>query len=320
MSNVDVGGFPNSIGINPRTDVLYVSTYAATGLSVINGSTNSLIISIPVGAMGTPIVNPNTNTVYVGNAIINGTTNKVSAYINQSMTFVAVNPSLNVVYAMNSTWNRFNGTTTIFEINGTTNKIVSSLSFFGDPSAGENPIAMNEQRGILYILVCTTACGFVDRYVVGIGTTSSGLQIVSQISLNKLALNIAVNPKTNMIYVTALQNLFIVINGTSNQIIGEIPITAYANELRGIALDPSSNEIFLSGAPLCHVVGFPECDTNTLYVLSAINYGIFATFVDSNPFTLQFDPANSQTYVLYYFSHFVASVKIPHYNVTIVLP
>ena len=177
---------------------------------------------------------------------------------------------------------------------------------------------MNQNTGVLYLSVCTTECGFLEQYVVGVGTTSSGMQVVSQILLNKLVFNIAVNPTTNMIYVTALQNLLVTINETSDQIVDEIPITAYANELRGISVDPSDNEIFLAGSADCQ--GFSNCGANTLYVVSGENFGIFATFVASSPFVLQFDPANGHTYVLYYFSHFLASVIIPHYNVTILLP
>lgn len=321
MSNLTFGGFPDSIGINSRTNLVYVEySFNTTNLAVINGSTNTLITSIPLGkaTQATPIINPDTNAVYIGNAIINGTSNKVSQYFNQSMTFVGFNPNLNEVYAMNITSSGHNGTTTIYALNGENNNIVDSVSFAGVPEAGDNPIAMNEQTGILYLSVCTNECGFLEQYIVGVGATSSGLRVVSQIPINKLVFNIAANPATNMIYVTAVQNLLIAINGTTNQVVDEIPITAYANELRGISVDPLSNEIFLAGSPDCQ--GFSGCGVNSLYVISGANYGTFATFVSSSPFILQFDSANNQTYVLYYFSSFVASVKIPQYVPTILLP
>ena len=321
VSNLTLGGFPDSIGINEKTNTVYVE-YATntTSLAVINGNTDSLRATIPLGGLtqSTPIVNSNTNSVYIGNVVINGTTNKVIQYFNQSMTFIAANPILNAVYAMNSTFNGKNGTTTIFEINGNTNSISSSISFTGVPQAGDNSIAMNENTGVIYLTVCTTYCGFSEQYLIGVGTTSSGMQIVSQIPLNELVFNIAVNSKTNMIYLTALQNLLVVINGTSEQIAEQIPITAYANELRGISVDPSGNEIFLAGGPDCQ--GFSSCGASILYVVSSQNYGTFATFDASSPFILQFDPVNNQTYILYYFSHFVAAVSIPHYTATFLIP
>ncbi len=321
VANVTVDGFPDSIGINTNTDVVYVEySFNTTNLAVINGSTDSLITSIPLGSatQATPIVNPDTNTVYIGNVIINGSTNEVSQYYNQSLTFVAADPSSNVVYAMNTTGYATNSTTTIFEVNGSNNKIVSSVSFEGEPAAGDNPIAMNEQTGILYLAVCTNECGFLEHSIIGIGQTSSGLTILSQIALDQLVFNIAVDPSTNMIFVTALQNLLIAINGTTDQIVDEIPITAYANELRGITVDPTGNEIFLAGGPDCQ--SFSGCGANTLYVVSEGNYGIFAMFTSPNPFILQFDPANNQTYAVFYFSDFVAALRIPHYNETFLLP
>ncbi|MGI0091566.1 MAG: hypothetical protein ACREBS_07650, partial [Nitrososphaerales archaeon] len=316
--------FPSSIGTNPKTDVVYVEYGSnTTNLAVINGSTNSLITSIPLGAatQATPVVNPDTNTVYIGDAIINGTTNKVSDYFNANITFVAADPIMNLVYAMSSTSNGRNGTTTIYEVNGTNDKIVSSLSFPGYSEAADNSVAMNSQTGVLYLSVCTTRCGFEEQYIAGIGATSSGLQVVAEIPINRLIFNMAVNPVTNMIYATALQNLFIVINGTTNQVVNEISITAYANGLRGITVDPLDNEIFLAGSPDCN--GFSGCGANTLYVLSGLNDGVLATFVSNpnvGPFLLQFDPSNNETYVLFYFSHFVTSVEIPHYTVTFLIP
>ncbi|MHB8566432.1 MAG: YncE family protein [Nitrososphaerales archaeon] len=314
---------PNSISINQKTDIVYIEYGSnTTNLAVINGTTDSLITSILLGTatQATPVINPDTNTVYIGDAIINGTSNRVLSYVNSDITFVGADPNKNIVYAM-STSNGRNASTMIYEMNGTDNKLVGSLSFPGYPEAGDNPVAMNTQTGVLYLSVCSTECGFSEQYIIGIGAASSGLQVVAEIPVNKLIFNIAVNPTTNMIYATALQNLFIAINGTTNQVVDEIPVTAYANELSGITVDPLDNEIFLAGSPDC--ISFSGCGANTLYVLSGLNNGILATFVggpDIGPFLLQFDSANNQTYVLYYFSHFVASVKIPRYTVTYLVP
>ena len=321
VANVTLGGFPDTIGVNTQTGLVYVeNSFNATSLAVINGSTDSLVTTIPLGqaTQATPIVNPDTNTVYIGNVIINGSTNTVSKYVNASWAFVGADPISNVVYAMNTTDFSGNGTTTIYRMNGTNNQMMNSVSFAGRPEAGDNPLAMNPQTGILYLAVCTIYCGFLEQYIVGVGPTSSGLGVVSRIPLDKLVFNIAVNPVTNMIYVTALQNLLIAINGTTNQIVVELPITAYSNELRGITVDPAGNEIFLSGSPDCQALSF--CGVNTLYVISGHNYGLFATFTTANPFLLQFDSANNQTYALSYFSNFVAALKIPRYNETFVFP
>jgi hypothetical protein len=187
---------------------------------------------------------------------------------------------------------------------------------FPPPAPGNDPTATNQQTGLLYISMCANACTFFQPYIAEIATTSSGLQVASQIPLDKFVFNIAVNPATNMIYLTSLQNLLIEINGMTNQIVDEIPFTAYANVLWGIAVDPLAYEIFLAGSPLCQ--GLSDCGANILYVVSAQNYGIFATFVASGSFVLQFNPANNETYILY--SNLLQSVRIPQYNSTIVEP
>ncbi len=321
-SNITLPGFADYSALNTKTDLLYVSYSPSnySGLAVISGSTDTLITTIPsnYSGGGTPVVDPDTNTIYFGNEIINGDTNQISSYYNSSLTFIAADPKQDVVYAMNTTWNGYNGNTTIYQINGKTNLIESSTTFTGDPEAGDNPITINPETGVLYFAVCTTYCGFVEEYIIGVAPTPSGLRVVAQIPINLLTYNLAPDTATNMLYVTASQNLLVAINCTTNQITAEIPFTAYANQLRGIDVDPFTNEIFLSGSPDCN--GFSGCGVTTLYVVSGQNLGIFATFESSNLSLFEFDPVNNQTYALPFAADFITALKIPQYNITILLP
>ena len=190
QSNTTLDGFPDSIGINPKTGTVYVEySFNTTNLAVINGSTNSIIASVPLGnaTQATPIVNPDTNTVYIGNVIINGTDNTISDSVNTKMTFVGVDPISNTIYALS---NNFNGSSTVYEINGSTNAIIGNLTLAGDPEAGDNPYAMNERTGVPDLAVCTEYCGHSEQYIIGISANASGLQIVSRILLNKLVFNL----------------------------------------------------------------------------------------------------------------------------------
>ena len=229
-SNITLPGFADLSAINTKTNIIYVefSTANYNGLALINGTTDSLITTVSLGNIPFTnlVVNPDTGTVYAGNAIINGTTNQISSYFNQSLTFIAADPRIDAVYAMNTTWNGYNGTTTIFQLNGTTNTIESNVRFFGDPEAGDNPITINPETGVLYFIVCTTYCGFTEEYIIGVAPAPSGLQVVARIPLNLLAYNLAPDPETNMLYVTASQNLLIAVNCTTDQITAEIPFTA----------------------------------------------------------------------------------------------
>ena len=95
-------------------------------------------------------------------------------------------------------------------------------------------------------------------------------------------------------------------------------MTAYANEC-GVSqlIHPGTKSFSLE---VQFVEAFPDAECNTLYVINGMNYGIFATFTTVNPFIIQFDPVNNQTYALFYFSNFVAALKIPRYNATFLLP
>ena len=96
-SIINVSG-PASIGVNPNTNMIYVAN--RYGVMKIDGSTNSVVSSIPVGAGSIgAAANPNTNMIYVDNsgnsvAVINGSSSNTtvpSAPTNLSAT--AVSPS-----------------------------------------------------------------------------------------------------------------------------------------------------------------------------------------------------------------------------------
>jgi YVTN family beta-propeller protein len=56
------------VAVNPRNDTIYLANTGADTMSVINGRTNSVTATVPVG--GAPVniaVNPNAKTIYVTN-------------------------------------------------------------------------------------------------------------------------------------------------------------------------------------------------------------------------------------------------------------
>jgi len=71
---------------NPRNNTVYVTNSQAGTVSVINGATNTVEATIPVGSDPTAVAaDPRTNLIYVTNSdsgtvsVINGTTNTVVA-------------------------------------------------------------------------------------------------------------------------------------------------------------------------------------------------------------------------------------------------
>jgi YVTN family beta-propeller protein len=76
------GNRPNFVSVNPSTNMIYVANYYDNTISVIDGKTNRVTITIPVDPHPSAIsVNLSTNIIYVSSrahkliSVINGTTN-----------------------------------------------------------------------------------------------------------------------------------------------------------------------------------------------------------------------------------------------------
>ena len=319
-SKIELPKYPLEIAVNPKNNLVYVvDWYVNSSLFVINGTTNKIITSIPLNFSSAykPIVNPVTGNVYIGNLALNGTTNTVITDLPRNMTFVGVDESDNLAYAAS---NRFAVTnaTTLFELNGPDNSILRSMKYPGYLLGGE--LVVNPDTHTIYSAACFAIPSCPPNAIVAIN--DSTLQVFATISVSAPVISLSVDRETNMIYATALQNSLIVINGSSNKETETIPITPFANELYGLAVDPENQLIFATGAPIC--TGFSGCNVNSLYVISAINYGLFVTLQTngtlSGPVYIAFNPANNETYLSFEYSNYVLAVKVPHYGITVIFP
>jgi YVTN family beta-propeller protein len=89
IAHIPVGNAPETIGVNPHTNMMYVANYLDNTVSVIDGENNTKIGNdIPVGSSPEAIgVNEDTNTIYVANnwdnsvSVIDGKANKVVAKV-----------------------------------------------------------------------------------------------------------------------------------------------------------------------------------------------------------------------------------------------
>ena len=65
---IPVGSYPRSVVVNPVTNRVYVTNNGDTTVSVIDGSTNTVVATVTVGVSPNGIdVDLETNTVYVAN-------------------------------------------------------------------------------------------------------------------------------------------------------------------------------------------------------------------------------------------------------------
>ena len=100
---------PAHVAVDAATDMVYTANQASNTVSVINGATNTVTATIPVGSDPVGIaVDPITNTIYTTNysgssiSVIDGSTNTVVATINIGSGFnpsaIAINPRTNTVW------------------------------------------------------------------------------------------------------------------------------------------------------------------------------------------------------------------------------
>ncbi len=246
VNSINVGHSPIGIAVNPNTNMVYVTNHKDNTTSVINGSTNNAVYTIPVGHYpNSTSVNPNTNMVYVTNyndntiSVINGSTNNVvkNIPVGHRPIGVAVNPTTNIVYVANSKSN------TISVINGSTNNIVKNI-----PVSNPNSITVNPHTNRIYV------GNSVDSKISVIyggtnnalkNSTNNVMEIVVGNQIHKPVNGLAVNPKTNIVYVTIKGNPDIsTINDITNQ---KIPkMIPAGNDPKGIAVNHNTNMVFVT--------------------------------------------------------------------------
>src|SRR5439155_25313624 len=113
---------PAGVGVNPKTNRVYVGNTLGRTISVIDGTTNMVIDTVLNVSNGYPAeggsiaVNANTNLIYVTQlpftvVIIDGASDKVTGTLNLqvhgeiSINNIAVNPSTNTLYATGTGYN-----------------------------------------------------------------------------------------------------------------------------------------------------------------------------------------------------------------------
>ncbi|MCL2659354.1 MAG: Ig-like domain repeat protein, partial [Acidobacteriaceae bacterium] len=148
-ATVYAGANPSAIAVNPVTTMIYVANYWDGTVSVIDGTTNTVVATPAVGTNPASVaVNSVTNWVYVANyasgsvTAINGATNASLPEIatDNGPIQLAINPLTNQIFVVNSTAN------TVSVIDGGTNTVTtpspaySTISYSG----GTSTIATNQ--------------------------------------------------------------------------------------------------------------------------------------------------------------------------------
>jgi len=285
---------PEGVAVDSRTGMIYVADAGTNSISIINGTTQTLVANLSVGINPWGIaVDPYTNMVYVTNmgssnvAIVNGLngTNHVPSvaklvHVGNSPKGVAVDGATDLVYVVNSADN----TVTVMSGGG---------MVFATPSVGQSPvgIAVDNVTDVIYVAnlgsnslsaingvsnsVATIPVGTapwgvaVDPtsdtiYVTnsGSGTVSevSGVtfQVTSTVTVSASPQSISVNPSTHQVFVVSTGGTMSVITGSSvsaTVVIGNTPW--------GIDVNTKTNTIYVSN-PIADTVSVVSGSTDKI--------------------------------------------------------
>ncbi len=265
IANIDIGGPPSGNGINPggvgvnkTTNRIYVANETSNNVSVIDGATDLVIETIPVGSEPRKVsVNPATNRIYVTNSrsdnvsVIDGSTNRVIDTISAlpSPNGVAVNKATNRIYVSNLANNSGN----VSVIDGSTNRIIDNITVGGSPRG----VGVNEITNRVY-----AAGGSDDTVNVIDGFTNQVIGVVPiglGSSRDPNLFGVGVNEITNMIYVADnnTDNIH-VIDGSTNIHINSINVSHQCPF--GVSVNSATNRIYIAGS--CSNVNVIDGATN----------------------------------------------------------
>jgi len=266
-STIPVGGTPNAVAVNPRTNTVYVADGKINDGRVrgFNGTTGAVTFTRAWG-YASPCgiaVNARTNTAYVADGVlvtaINGSTGKGilltnTGWLGDSDTTVslgagacgiAVNETTNTVYVAAELDD------TVSAVNGTT----GAVKFTTKVAPGPCAVAVNARTNTVYVANCGTPAGPTtvrggDTVSVINGTTgkvTSTIKVGDTLTRGKVPFTprgIAVNETTNTIYVADGSDASVsVINGATRRMTSTINVAAAAG---GVAVNETTNTVFVT--------------------------------------------------------------------------
>jgi DNA-binding beta-propeller fold protein YncE len=279
---------PNAIAVDPRTDVVYVSTYGTGDVRALDGSTTDDFPHPPAVAVWShPVAlaaNPVTNKVYVVTedsrgpiGVIDGGTLAYRYYTSplaQAPKAVAVNPVTNKIYAA------FDGQVMVMD--GAT----ESFTFIPSGTSGAGPVALgiNASTNRIYAPNADGTLTVID------GATNA----TTTLSIPAGAAGIGVNPLTNTSYVIAPDSVSVV-SGSPADTVQDVPVHATIAPLSGDASDP--DPVFSIDAASAFAPFAPAVD-RVWYQLDGVA-GAWSAASGSGPYSAAFTGLAPGTHTLY---------------------
>jgi YVTN family beta-propeller protein len=226
FSAIGVGLKPGAIAVNSAMDKVYVSNGGSSSVSVIDGSSDRVVVTIPTGNDTFGIAaNPNTSKVYVANSgaisVIDSSSNTVIKSIKGVGTlpsFVAINPQTNKVYVTGE-----DIPAKMYVIDGQTDNVTGSIAL-----GGRGAVAVNQNTNTIYAFNGVNAQG--QPVISAIDGNSKSITANITLPGQSVGFPIAVDEKANRIYVAdTAHNSAYIIDGSTNKVVATVPISGIAS-------------------------------------------------------------------------------------------
>ena len=279
VQNEENGINPIGVVFDPLNGYIYFVGGSSNSVIVVNGSTNSIVDTIPVGREPQDAAfSPINGFVYVTNqlhnsvTVINGTTDRIVANLSvgDGPIGLAVDSANGLVYVANFASNN------VSVINATTDRTVANLIVGSDPIG----VAFDPASGTMYVM------NSLSNNITVINGTSN--EVIKSIPVGQSPDWATFDPGNGYIYVAnTISGNISVINGTSNSVINTFNVQVGGPN--GMALCPSNGYLYVaSGSNWVNVFNLTADKSPT---------GIT---VGSDPQEVVFDSSNGYLYVSNY--------------------
>ena len=242
LATIPVPGGFFRLTVNPATNLVYVANSSPTGVSVIDGETNTVVAFIPASFLRTwgMAVNSTTNRVYAADfvtvTIIDGATNTIIGGVNccSNENSAVVNPVTNRVYIG---WNNV-FSPNISVLDGETHAVL------GVVSVGTMPyrMAVNTVKNRIYVVKQDS-----DALVVIDGETHTVLDTIPGVTtVGRGEGGVAVDPVTGRVFASKFgSNAVVILDGETHSILATVPVGARPH---GLAVDLATGFAYVANS------------------------------------------------------------------------
>jgi YVTN family beta-propeller protein len=269
---VKVGAEPVSIAVNETNGTVYVANARDGTVTVLDGSSNAVVATVPVGSHPYSIaVNATTGKVYVTHtfgdelSILDGASNTVTPLKTGSHDLIAINARTDTIYLLGYE----GGTVSVVDGGHQTVRIREA----GKHAWG---LTLNEVTGTLYATRIETA------EVAALGDESP---VAATLAAGAIPCAIAVNSKAGILYVANYgDNTVTVIDANTGKARATVRV---GDHPKGIAFDPKGKLVYVANT-----------SSDSVTVIDAENNAVLATLpAGKSPYALAVVPGSSRLYV-----------------------